>query len=83
VEEKIELLRDYLPNFLVENKVMYGMLSFGIHKLSEEQCLGHFDLLRAGIDIILDHQLEEKNKADRLKRASDLIHKANNDLKKV
>lgn len=83
MEEKIGLLRGHLPSFLVENSMMYGMLSSGIHELSEEQCLNHFDLLRTGIEIILDQQLEEKNRLDRLNKAAALIRKASNDLKKV
>ena len=35
--EKISILREYLPGFLVENKILYGILSKGIHELSEDE----------------------------------------------
>lgn len=37
VEDKIKLLKDYLPQMLVDNKVVYGIMSKGIHELSEEE----------------------------------------------
>lgn len=57
--EKIELLADYLPSFLVENKSMYGILSKGIHELSEDVCLAAFPVVKVGIEIILDAKIEE------------------------
>ena len=40
VPERIGFLKDYLPDFLVKNKQVYGILSEGIHELTEEDCLG-------------------------------------------
>src|SRR5690606_6973283 len=37
LSDKIELLKNYLPEFLVENKVLYGIMSKGIHELSEKE----------------------------------------------
>ncbi len=71
MEEKIELLKDYLPSFLVENKSLYSILSLGIHELDEETCLANFDVLRAGIEFILDENLEivkKKEKMEALKK---------------
>ncbi len=39
---------------------MYSILSKGIHELSEEECLQYFKLMKIGIELILDEQLEEK-----------------------
>jgi hypothetical protein len=69
VEDRIELLADYLPNFLVENKSMYSILSLGIHELDEETCLAHFDSLRVGIEIILDEKLEEIRRKEKTEEA--------------
>ncbi len=69
VEDRIELLADYLPNFLVENKSMYSILSIGIHELDEETCLAHFDSLRIGIEIILDEKLEEIRRKEKTEEA--------------
>ena len=37
--EKIEILADDLPEFLVQNKNIYGILSKGIHELSSNSRL--------------------------------------------
>ena len=37
-DEKIEALKPYLPEVLVANKNIYGIVSKGIHELSEEEC---------------------------------------------
>ena len=64
-QEKILALEDYLPEFLVRNRNMYGIMSKGIHELSETECLGIFGALQAGIELILDAKIEE---ADRRKK---------------
>lgn len=72
MDEKIELLSDKLPRFLVENKAIYKILSAGIHELSEEECLAHFDVMRVSIELILDERveaLEKENKAQKAKNA--------------
>jgi hypothetical protein len=51
IDEKILLLKNYLPSFLVQNRSMYSILSLGIHALSEEECLAHFEHLRVGIEL--------------------------------
>ena len=50
-DEKIETLSDYLPDLLVRNKNLYGIVSKGIHELSEEEFLAMFPCIRTGIDI--------------------------------
>lgn len=69
MDEKIELLKSYLPPFLVENKGMYSILSVGVHELDEDTCLKHFDTLRIGIEIILDEKLEEKKRKEKIEMA--------------
>lgn len=69
MDEKIELLHSYLPKFLVENKLMYSILSLGIHELDEKTCLAHFDTLRVGIEIILDEKLDELRKQEKIETA--------------
>lgn len=69
MSEKIELLESELPEFLVENKVMYSILSKGIHELGEDECLTAFPLIKVGIEIILDDKLEKINKEKKIKEA--------------
>jgi hypothetical protein len=74
--EKIVLLRHHLPEFLVEHPEMYSLLSKGVHELSEEDCLTHFDTLRIGIELILDEKLERKGKEQKIRDAKAALSKA-------
>lgn len=71
--EKIELLEDYLPKFLVENKDLYGILSLGVHELSEDECLKYFDSLKMGIMEILEEKVIEKKREERRKKTQKSI----------
>jgi len=68
MSDKIELLKEYLPEVIVENKTIYSVLSKGIHELSEDECKKHFNVIRLGIELILDEKIakrtaqEKKNK---------------------
>ncbi len=66
-DEKIDKLSDFLPDLLVSNKNLYGIVSKGIHELSEEECLSMFPCIRTGIELILDDILAEKEKAKKAK----------------
>ena len=79
--EKIQLLEKYLPAFLVENKNMYSILSLGIHQLDEKDCLQHFDVLRAGIEIILDEKLDELRKQEKIESAKKKLAAISSSLK--
>lgn len=69
MNEKIEMLSTELPDFLVENKSMYSILSKGIHELSENDCLKAFPIIKIGIEIILDEKIEKINKEKKLAEA--------------
>ena len=81
IEEKIATLKDYLPDTLIEIKSAYGILSKGIHELSEEECLQYFDVLRAGIEMILDELLVQMEKEKKKKVTLDAIAKIHGELK--
>lgn len=81
MDEKIELLKDYLPSFLVENKSIYSILSKGIHELDENTCLKYFETMKLGIEIILDQKLEKKKQKDKEEEAKKRIAQLNGKLK--
>jgi hypothetical protein len=64
--EKILLLKDFLPEYLVQNRNIYGILSKGIHSLSEDECLEYYPVIKIGIELILDEKLEKINKAEKI-----------------
>lgn len=82
MEEKIQSLKAFLPAFLVENRTLYSILSLGIHELTEDDCLTHFDTVRMGIEIILDEKLEEAKRQEKIKAATQKISDLHSKLKK-
>lgn len=62
---RIKLLAHRLPQTLVENASMYGVLSVGVHELTEEQCATYFETIHQGIELILSEALanEERHAA--------------------
>jgi len=73
MNEKIELLCEELPRFLVDNKSIYSILSKGIHELSEQECLAAFPAMKVGIEIILDEKLEIMKRERKLQEAQKAI----------
>jgi hypothetical protein len=68
----IDILSYHLPEFLVENRKLYGILSKGLHELSEEECLKYFQTVKIGIEQILDEKIEiaeKKEKAEKARQA--------------
>lgn len=64
MDEKISMLKNHLPEFLVTNRIIYSILSLGVHSLDEQTCLDDFDSIKASIELILDEKIERrKNKS--------------------
>lgn len=81
MDEKIQLLHEYLPEFLVKNKSLYSILSKGIHELTENECLENFEVVKVGIELILDEKLEKYNKIKRIEEATKRISIASSTIK--
>lgn len=62
MEEKIKLLNGFLPDLITEHPKIYGVVSKGIHELSEYECLKYFPVLKDGIVMILDDIVTKKEK---------------------
>lgn len=76
MDGKIELLKGHLPDFLVRNRTIYGILSQGIHELEDAKCLEYFNVIKSSIVVILE---EDKRKQEDLARQAEL-EKALKDL---
>jgi hypothetical protein len=68
--EKILQLAHLLPKFLVDNRLMYGILSKGIHELTEDECLTAFPSVKLGIEIILDAKIRALEEQKKLEKAA-------------
>lgn len=63
--EKIKMLKEHLPDIMTKNISAYGILSKGIHELSESDCADNFEILFELISVILEEREELKRKAER------------------
>lgn len=57
------MLEEYLPKSIVNNPVFCGIVSKGIHKLSEVDCLEFFSVMQSFIMMIL-RQWEKKRRGE-------------------
>ncbi len=73
-KEKLNLLKGEISDFLVENKKIYSVLSKGIHELSEDECRTMYPIVGKCIEIILDEQIELKEK---LKKKAEVAKQLN------
>lgn len=80
MDDKIEMVKEHLPEFLVENRSLYAILSKGIHDLGEDECLQYFETVKIGIEQILDEKIIVKEKADKAISARNAIQKAHGKL---
>ncbi|MDE0307044.1 MAG: hypothetical protein OXI87_19510 [Albidovulum sp.] len=73
MEDKIKLLKDHLPEFLIQNSRIYSILSQGLHEMDEETCLGWFEIMKQSIIIILEDDKKKKEELERRASFSDAI----------
>jgi hypothetical protein len=57
--ERIGQLGDRLPKALRQNASVYGILSKGIHELSDDECGQYFEIVRTAVELILDETIEK------------------------
>lgn len=81
MDEKIQMLSGYLPDYLVEHHAIYGILSKGIHELGEEECKKYFPILKASIELILDEKLEAYQKEMRKKEIGNALSQIAGEIK--
>ncbi len=80
VKDKIDLLKNSIPEFPVNNKTLYSILSKGIHELSEEECLDIFPVLKTAIEYILDEIKAKKELEEKKRILSEQIGKINSNI---
>ena len=73
MDDRIFMLRSFLPTFLVENRSIYAILSKGLHDLDDDECLEYFEPVRVAIELILDQKLEQEEKAKKIADTSRAI----------
>lgn len=80
MDEKIETLSNYLPQMILQNKAIYGVLSIGIHELEEEKCMTIFPLLMQIILAVLEEKQAQDKKNKRNKNLTVELSKINSSI---
>ncbi|VVN57731.1 hypothetical protein PS687_02786 [Pseudomonas fluorescens] len=75
MQDRVKLLKNYLPSFLVDHHKIYGVLSNGVHELSEDDCLEYFPLLKTSIELILDQKILEAQREQKTSDVSKFLSK--------
>lgn len=73
MKEKVSILKAYLPLFIIDHPQLYGILSLGVHELTEEECLKNFEALKSAILVIAEERMHEIQREARYKEASQAI----------
>lgn len=81
VVERIKMLKNYLPDMMVDNASVYGILSKGVHELDEETCIKAYSLMKNTIVEILEDLLAKREKEERRKTLSEDINQLHSILK--
>lgn len=79
--EQIILLKDALPEILVNNPTVYGIVSKGIHELSEEECISYFPILKECIFSIAEEWEAIRVKKQRQKEMNSALSRIANQVK--
>jgi hypothetical protein len=72
-DERIAALNHYLPQFMVEHLHLYGILSKGVHELTEVDCGDAMPVLRQAIELMIHDKVDAIRREKRRKVASVLL----------
>ncbi len=73
MKERVAMLKNCLPSFIVEHPQLYGILSLGVHELTEGDCLKNFEALKSAILVIAEEKMHEIQREARYRDASQAI----------
>lgn len=80
MEEKLKLIHEHFDDS-INKKMLYEILSKGVHELSDNECKEYFDLLLSALIIILEKQLEKENKKERQEEINKTLNSLHGKLK--
>ena len=75
VIDKIKMIKDELPEAIVDNPFLYGIISKGVHELSEEGCIEYFPVVKDSILLILNQWEKKRKEMETKKRLNASISK--------
>ena len=81
ISEKIELLKEFLPEAVVKYKKVYSIISKGIHELEEQECLKYFPIVKDAITAILEQDYLKQENINNQQELTKSIQNVLNELK--
>jgi hypothetical protein len=75
MDEKVGLLKDHLPAYLVEARKIYSIFSLGIHELDNDSCLQFFEVGKRSIIMILEDDLKKQQELAARKELAEAVAK--------
>ncbi len=72
-QDKILKLNGYLPDYLVNEKIIYSILSIGIHHLSEKECREYYPIILSAINLIIREEAERQETNKEVKQIENRI----------
>jgi len=63
ISDRVKELKEHLPPAVVKYKEAYGILSKGLHELTEAECKLYFPVVRAAIIMMLEQRYEATERA--------------------
>ncbi|WP_311079761.1 hypothetical protein [Paenibacillus polymyxa] len=73
--EKIDCVKELIPNFITDNPVIYKILSKGIHEFTEKDCLSYFETMKQAIIFMLEEEYSKKRREKLSKELSTDMNK--------
>jgi hypothetical protein len=83
ISEKVKLVASELPPFIVEHPELYGVLSKGIHELTEAECADELPVLQECMSLIAQQRVEQRLREKREKETKKLLSEAASRLGKA
>jgi hypothetical protein len=74
--ERVRLVASELPTFIVDHPELYGVLSKGVHQLTEEECGRELPVLQRCMTLIAEQRLERKMREKREAETKALLSEA-------
>lgn len=70
MEDKLQAVKGFVPDWMVENRKLYSILSLGLHELTEASCQTAFPAVKAAIISLLEQHAEAVRRERRAQQAA-------------
>lgn len=70
MEDKLQAIKGFVPDWMVENRKLYSILSLGLHELTEAACQTAFPAVKAAILSLLEQHAEAVRREQRAREAA-------------